>query len=187
MESVVFTMEETRDVVYRILRILKENAIKILMTIKEKEKIRWKELQNITGLPTATFNRALAALQEVNFIKKEGPHYVLTWTGKLVTDALLMLGWRLSEESEEIITEDAEKLLSKDIAMAIVVLLIVSLKRTGKLDLDKFEQELLKEMKVARKILEDYEKEGYLEIKDGIVVAKDKLKKMDITGLFKNY
>ncbi|MCD6572537.1 MAG: hypothetical protein J7K95_00380 [Thermoplasmata archaeon] len=176
-------MDETKDVVYRILRLLKENAIKILMSIKEKEKIRWKELQDITKLPTATFNRALAALQEIHFIKKEDGFYTLTWTGKLVCDGLLMLGWRLGEEEEEEI-EDAEKLLAKDIAMAIVVLLIISLKRRGKLNLDEFENELVKEMKISRKILEEYEKDGYLEIKDGVIFAKEKLKEIDITGIF---
>ncbi len=177
-------MDETKDVVYRILRLLKENAIKILMSIKEKEKIRWKELQDMTKLPTATFNRALAALQEIHFIRKEDGFYTLTWTGKLVTDGLLMLGWHLDEEEKEEI-EEAEKLLAKDVAMAIVVLLIISLKRRGRLDLNEFENELLNEMKISRKILEEYEKDGYLEIKDGVIFAKDKLKEIDITGIFR--
>lgn len=184
MKEVVAIMEETKDVVYRILRLLKENAIKILMSIREKERIRWKELQDVTKLPTATFNRALVALQEIHFIKKEEGQYMLTWTGKLVSDALLMLGWRLGEEETEEI-EDAEKLLAKDIAMAIVVLLIISLRRRGKLDLNEFENELMNEMKVARKILEGYEKDGYVEIKDGVIFAKDKLRELDITGIFK--
>jgi DNA-binding IclR family transcriptional regulator len=41
------------------------------MVLREKEKIRWKELQKETDMPTATFNRALAALQEMHFISKE--------------------------------------------------------------------------------------------------------------------
>jgi len=178
-------MEETKDVVYRILRLLKENAIKILMTIKEKKKIRWKDLQDITRLPTATFNRVLAALQEVNFIKKEDGYYKLTWTGELVSDGLIMLGWRLSEEQEEEKIKDAEKLLAKDIVMAIVVLLLISLKRTGELNLNEFEEELINELKIARKIFEDYEKDGYVKFKDGIIKANEKLKEMDIRGVFK--
>ena len=63
--------DKKQDVVYKIFRLLRENAIKILMAIRENEKIRWKDLQDITELPTATFNRALAALKEIHFIKKD--------------------------------------------------------------------------------------------------------------------
>ena len=178
-------MEETKDVVYRILRILKENAINVLMTIKEKKKIRWKELQDITGLPTATFNRVLAALQEINFIKKDNGYYTLTWTGELVSDGLIMLGWRLSEEKGAEKIKDAEKLLAKDITMAIVVLLLISLKRSGEINFNEFEKHLMNEMKITRKIFEDYEKDGYIEFKDGIIKANDKLKELDIRGIFK--
>ena len=143
-------------------------------------------MQDITKLPTATFNRALAALQEIHFIIKENGFYVLTWTGKLVTDALLMLGWRLSEEEKDIEKiEEAEKILAKDIAMAIVVLLLISLRRRGSLNFHKFENELINELKVAKKILEDYGKEDYFEIKNGVLIAGEKLKELDITNIFK--
>lgn len=176
--------ENKRDVVYKIFRLLRENAIKIIMAIREKERIRWKELQEITKLPTATFNRALSALQEINFIKKDGYFYTLTWTGKLATDGLLLLGYHMAEEMEEVEDMVAEELLAKDITMAITLLLFVSLKKRGKLNMEKFEKEMKKEMKVIRDIFEGYEREGYIEIKEGQIFAKDKIKEIDIINLF---
>ncbi len=176
--------DKKQDVVYKIFRLLRENAIKILMAIRENEKIRWKDLQDITALPTATFNRALAALQEIHFIKKEGNFYMLTWTGKLVADGLLLLGWRMTEEMEEIEDIVAEKLLAKDIVMAIIFLLFVSLKKRGKLNISEFEKELQKEMSIVKEIFRDYEKEGYIEIKDGWIFAKDKINEVDLSKIF---
>lgn len=181
-------MDERKDLVYKIFRVLRENAVKIIMAIREKEKIRWKELQEITKISTATFNRALATLQEINFIRKEKNFYTLTWTGKLVADGLLLLGWRLAEESEEGKEElgdfIAEELLAKDIVMAIIFLLFISLKRRRKLNVDAFEKEIKREMKVIRRIMKEYEKDGYIEIKNGWVVAKEKLDELDINKIF---
>ncbi len=177
-------MEETKDVVYRILRLLKENVIKILMTIRENDGIRWKNLQIKTSLPTATFNRALSALQEINFIKKDEEGYHLTWTGKLVTDGLIMLGWRMAEHSD-VVDKNAEELLAKDVAMAIIVLVFISIKRRGRLNFDLFEKELLKEMSVAREIFKEYEEDGYIEFNNGEIIAKDKMKLFDISSVFK--
>jgi len=177
--------DETKDVVYQILRLLRENAIKILMGIRENEKIRWKELQEITKMPTATFNRALAALQEIHFIKKEDNLYQLTWTGKLVSDALVLIGWRLAEAGEQVKDFVAEELLAKDISMAIIVLLFISIKRRGKLNIEAFEKSMEDEMKVAKSILEEYEKDGYIEIKDGWIISKEKMNELDISKIFK--
>ncbi|MCD6448640.1 MAG: hypothetical protein J7L58_06350 [Thermoplasmata archaeon] len=176
--------DKKQDVVYKIFRLLRENAIKILMTIREKEKIRWKDLQEITKLPTATFNRALAALQEIHFIKKENNYYMLTWTGKLVSDGLILLGWRLGEQMEEVEDVVAEELLAKDITMAIIFLLFVSLKKRGKLNMETFEKELKKEMKIIKDIFEEYEKEGYVEIKNGWIYATKKMEEMDLSKIF---
>ena len=173
--------DETKDVVYQILRLLRENAIKILMGIRENEKIRWKELQEITKMPTATFNRALAALQEIHFIKKEDNLYQLTWTGKLVSDALVLIGWRLAEAGEQVKDFVAEELLAKDI----VVLLFISIKRRGKLNIEAFEKSMEDEMKVAKSILKEYEKDGYIEIKDGWIISKEKMNELDISKIFK--
>jgi len=177
--------DETKDVVYQILRLLRENAIKILMVIRENEKIRWKELQEITKMPTATFNRALSALQEIHFIKKEDNLYQLTWTGKLVSDALVLIGWRLAEAGEQVKDFVAEELLAKDISMAIIVLLFISIKRRGKLNIEAFEKSMEDEMKVAKSILEEYEKDGYIEIKDGWIISKEKMNELDISKIFK--
>lgn len=177
--------DETKDVVYQILRLLRENAIKILMAVRENKKIRWKELQEITKMPTATFNRALAALQEIHFIKKEDNLYQLTWTGKLVSDALLVVGWRLAEAGERVKDFVAEELLAKDISMAIVILLFISVKRRGKLNIEAFEKSMENEMKVAKDIFKEYEKDGYIEIKDGWIISKEKMNKLDISKIFK--
>ena len=177
--------DETKDVVYQILRLLRENAIKILMAVRENKKIRWKELQEITKMPTATFNRALAALQEIHFIKKEDNLYRLTWTGKLVSDALLLIGWRLAEAGERVKDFVAEELLAKDISMAIVILLFISVKRRGKLNIEAFEKSMENEMKVAKDIFKEYEKDGYIEIKDGWIISKEKMNKLDISKIFK--
>ncbi len=177
--------DETKDVVYQILRLLRENAIKILMAVRENKKIRWKELQEITKMPTATFNRALAALQEIHFIKKEDNLYQLTWTGKLVSDALLLIGWRLAEAGERVKDFVAEELLAKDISMAIVILLFISVKRRGKLNIEAFEKSMENEMKVAKDIFKEYEKDGYIEIKDGWIISKEKMNKLDISKIFK--
>ncbi len=176
--------EEKQDIIYKIFRMFRENAIKILMTIRENEQIRWKDLQEITKLPTATFNRALSALQEIHFIKKEGNFYKLTWTGKLVSDGLILLGWRMAEEMEEVEDFVAEELLAKDMVMAIIVLLFVSIKRRGKLNITAFEREMKKEMKILKDILREYEKDGYIEIKDGWVYAKEKMDEFDISKIF---
>ncbi len=176
--------KEKKDVVYKIFKSLRENALRILMTIREKERIRWKDLQEITGLPTATFNRALSTLQEINFIKKEGNFYTLTWTGKLATDGVMLLGLRMGEEMEEIEDIVAEELLAKDIAMAIIFLLFVSMKRRGKLNIKVFKEEMKEEMKVIDKILKDYEKEGYIMTEGEWIYPGEKIDEMDISKLF---
>ena len=109
---------------------------------------------------------------------------MLTWTGKLVADGLLLLGWLMTEEMEEIEDIVAEKLLAKDIVMAIIFLLFVSLKKRGKLNISEFEKELQKEMSIVKEIFQDYEKEGYIEIKDGWIFAKDKINEVDLSKIF---
>ncbi|MEM2934839.1 MAG: winged helix-turn-helix domain-containing protein [Candidatus Thermoplasmatota archaeon] len=173
------------DTIYKIFKLFKENVIKILIVLREKEKIRWKELQEETKISTATFNRALSALRDVNFIKKENGYYKLTWTGKLVTDGLILIGLHIGEEMEEVADEFAEKLLAKDIIMATIMLVLVSIKKRGKIKIDRFEEEIKKEMKVMKNLLKEYEKEGYVEIKDGWVYAKNKMKEFDIKDIFK--
>lgn len=173
-----------QDVIYKIFRLLKENAIKIMMAIRKEEKIRWKELQEITKLPTATFNRALSALQEMHFIKKENNFYELTWTGKLVVDGLILIDWHMAEEMEEVEDFVAEELLARDIVMALIFLLFVSLKIRKKLNIDVFEDEMNKEMKVIKKVLKGYEKDGYIEMKNGWIFAKKKFDTFDISKIF---
>lgn len=175
---------QQQDVVFKIFKLLREKGIKILMTIRFEEKIRWKELQATTKLTTATFNRALTALQEVNFIKKEGSYYMLTWTGKLVTDGLALFGYRMSEDIEDVDDTIAEGLLAKDMVMIMIFLLFVSLKKRGKMNLQIFEKELLWELNIMHNIFSEYEKEGYLAIDGDMVYAKEKIKDIDISSLF---
>ena len=176
--------DKKNNVVYKIFKLLRENAITILMAIKNNEKIRWTDLQDNTKLTTATFNRALNALIEVNFIKKDGQFYTLTWTGKLVTDGLVLFGFRLSEEIDDVEDTIAEKLLAKDIVMVILFLLFVSLKKRGKLNLSEFQREIKDELNIIEDIFLAYEKEGFLKLKDGLVYTTEKINKLDYFSLF---
>jgi len=168
----------SQDVVYKIFRLLRENVVKILMVLREKEKIRWKELQKETDMATATFNRALAALQEMHFIHKEGSYYELTWVGRLVIDGFLLLGWRISDEPDNLEDVVAEKVLARDIIMAVIMIIFVSLRVRGRLNIKELEKEIDKERGIIEKIIEEYEKDGYLEIKDGMIVATEKMQEL---------
>ena len=168
----------SQDVVYKIFRLLRENVVKILMVLREKEKIRWKELQKETDMATATFNRALAALQEMHFIHKEGSYYELTWVGRLVIDGFLLLGWRISDEPDNLEDVVAEKVLARDIIMAVIMIIFVSLSVRGRLNIKELEKEIDKERDIIEKIIEEYEKDGYLEIKDGMIVATEKMQEL---------
>jgi len=167
-----------QDVVYRIFKLFRKNIVKILMVLREKEKIRWKELQKETDMPTATFNRALAALQEMHFISKENSYYELTWVGRLVIDGFLLLGWRISDEPDQIEDVVAEKVLARDIVMAVIMIIFVSLRVRGRLNIKELEKQIDNEKDVIAKILEDYEKEGYIEIKDGVIFATEKINEL---------
>jgi len=168
----------SQAVVYKIFRLLRENVVKILMVLREKEKIRWKELQKETDMATATFNRALAALQEMHFIHKEGSYYELTWVGRLVIDGFLLLGWRISDEPDNLEDVVAEKVLARDIIMAVIMIIFVSLRVRGRLNIKELEKEIDKERGIIEKIIEEYEKDGYLEIKDGMIVATEKMQEL---------
>jgi len=170
--------DDRQDVVYKIFRLLRENVIKILMVLREKEKIRWKELQKETDMATATFNRALAALQEMHFIHKEGSYYELTWVGRLVIDGFLLLGWRISDEPDNLEDVVAEKVLARDIIMAVIMIIFVSLRVRGRLNIKELEKEIDRERGVIEKIIEEYEKDGYLEIKDGVIIATEKMQEL---------
>ncbi len=167
--------EDRQDVVYKIFRLLKGNVVKILMVLREKEKIRWKELQKETGMSTATFNRALAALQEIHFISKEKSYYELTWVGRLVIDGFLLLGWRISDESDQLEDLVAEKVLARDIIMAIIMIIFISLRVRGRLNIKELEKEVDKEREVITRIIEEYETEGYLTIENGMITATEKI------------
>lgn len=170
--------DDRQDVVYKIFRLLRENVVKILMVLREKEKIRWKELQKETDMATATFNRALAALQEMHFIHKEGSYYELTWVGRLVIDGFLLLGWRISDEPDNLEDVVAEKVLARDIIMAVIMIIFVSLRVRGRLNIKELEKEIDRERSVIEKIIEEYEKDGYLEIKDGMIIATEKMQEL---------
>ncbi|KAA0001598.1 MAG: winged helix-turn-helix transcriptional regulator [Thermoplasmata archaeon] len=175
---------EKGDVVYKIFRLLRENVVKILMVLREKEKIRWKELQEETGIPTATFNRSLAALQEMHFISKDEGYYRLTWAGRLVVDGILLLGWRMTDRADVIEDVIAEKVLARDIVMVCIIIIFVSLRIRGRLNIKELEEEIDKERKVITKIIKEYEKEGYLTIEDGMLIATEKLYELAPEELF---
>ena len=62
--------EET-SAIYKILKLLRKNVIKILLSLNDEENLKWKSIQEKTELPTATLNRSLLALQEIHFIEKK--------------------------------------------------------------------------------------------------------------------
>ncbi|MDD3493674.1 MAG: winged helix-turn-helix domain-containing protein [Candidatus Thermoplasmatota archaeon] len=170
--------EHSQDVVYKIFRLLRENVIKILTVLREEERIRWKELQEKTGISTATFNRSLAALQEVHFITKEKGHYRLTWAGRLLIDGFLLLGWRMADKPEDIEDVIAERVLAKDIVMVVIMIIFVSLRLRGRLDLQTLEGEIDRERSVIARLLQDFEDEGYLRRENGLLVATDKFSRL---------
>jgi len=167
--------EDRQDVVYKIFRLLRENVVKILMVLRDKDKIRWKELQKETGMSTATFNRALAALQEMHFISKEKGYYELTWVGRLVIDGFLLLGWRISDRTDHLEDLVAEKVLARDIIMAVIMIIFVSLRVRGRLNIKELEKNIDGEREVIFKILGEYEAEGYIRIEDGMITATEKI------------
>lgn len=178
---------DKKDAVYKIIKLLRKNVIKILVVLREQEKIRWKELQEETKMSTATFNRALSALQEMHFIQKKDQYYEITWAGRLVVDGLMLLGLRTAElpgwkeeipESEKLEDVIAEKVLAKDIAILVLLIIFMSLRFRGRLNLDELQKELDNEKSVIKEIIDEYEKEGYLERKDGVLTATDKFEEL---------
>jgi len=168
--------DEETSVIYKILRLLRGNVIKILMALSQEENLKWKEIQENTELPTATLNRSLSALQEIRFIEKKEEGYTLTWAGKLAIEGLILLGLNIGDYPKENQIEDfvAEKVLAQNVVLAILVIILASIRVRGNLDLEKFEKDLEKERQVIYKILEDYEKDGYLKIDGKKITATKK-------------
>ena len=175
---------ESQDVVYKIFRLLRENVVVILTVLREQEGLRWKELQDETGIATATFNRALAALQEMHFIEKPGGRYRLTWAGRLVVDGFFLLGWRMADTPESIEDYIAEKVLAKDIVMVVLMIVLVSLRLRGRVDIEELEDEIMRETSVITQILDEYEQEGFIIREDGVIRATDKLDELAPQDLF---
>ncbi|HID25777.1 MAG TPA: hypothetical protein EYP23_04880 [Thermoplasmata archaeon] len=175
-------MEEKTSAIYRILKVLRANVLKILIVLREEENLKWKEIQEKTRLPTATLNRSLSALQEVHFIAKEEEGYNLTWTGKLAIDGLFLLGLKIGEypNKEEIEDIVAEKILAQNIVLAVLILIFASIKVRGHLNLGELEKGIEEEKNVIYQVLEEYSKEGYLRIDGENVFATNKFKKMGL-------
>jgi len=72
----------------------------------------------------------------------------------------------------------AEKVLARDIIMAVIMIIFVSLRVRGRLNIKELEKEIDKERGIIEKIIEEYEKDGYLEIKDGMIVATEKMQEL---------
>jgi len=178
-------MEEETSVIYKILKLLRTNVIKILICLNQEETLKWKEIQDTTELPTATLNRSLAALQEIHFIEKNEEGYRLSWAGKLAIDGLILLGLKIGEIGEYSKDETlkdlvAEKILAQNTVLVMLVIILASLRLRGHLDLDEFEKDLEKEKKVIFKILEDYKKDGYLKIDGKKITATKKFEKLGL-------
>lgn len=177
--------EYKESTIYKLVKLLKENVLRILIVLREEEKLRWKEIQEKTDLPVATLNRSLSTLRELHFITKERDWYRLTWTGKLVLDGLFLLGLRIGEFPKKDEIEDlvAERLLARDVVLAILVILLASIKIRGKLNLKEFEEALKEEQKIIRKIISDFEVEGLLEFDGETITATEKFKEMGLTEI----
>jgi DNA-binding MarR family transcriptional regulator len=176
--------DEGQDVVYKIFRLLRENVVIILTVLREQEGLRWKELQDETGIATATFNRALAALQEMHFIEKPGGRYRLTWAGRLVVDGFFLLGWRMADTPESIEDYVAETVLAKDIVMVTLMIILVSLRLRGRINIEELEQEIMEETAVITRILDEYEQDGYIVRENGVIRATDRLDELAPQDLF---
>jgi len=176
------TKESTTSVIYKVLRLLRKNVIKILIALNDVDHLKWKEIQDQTGLPTATLNRSLLALQEIHFISKEEKGYNLTGMGKLAVDGLFLLGLKMGEFPKEGYVDDivAEKVLAQDIIMGITILILASIKVRGHVNITELEKQVMDEKKVIKQLLKDYEKDGMLKIEGDIVKSTDKFEKMDL-------
>ena len=175
-------MPEKPSVIYKILRLLRKNVIKILITLNEEDHLKWKDIQDQTGLPTATLNRSLLALQEINFISKEKEGYRLTTMGKLAVDGLFLLGLKIGEFPKESMIEDivAEKMLAQDIIMALTLIILASIKVRGHLDIGELEKRIMDEKKVIKRLLKDYEEDGFIKIDGDEVISTEKFQKMGL-------
>lgn len=180
--------EET-SVIYKILKLLRKNVIKILLALNEEENLKWKSIQEKTELPTATLNRSLLALQDIHFIEKKDEGYRLSWAGKLAIDALILLGLKIGEFPKDTKIDDiiAEKILAQNVVLAILIIILASIKIRGHLDLNQFEKDLEKERKIIFKILEDYEKEGYIKLDGKQVYSTKKFEKLGLDDFLSGF
>ncbi|HEC81674.1 MAG TPA: winged helix-turn-helix transcriptional regulator [Thermoplasmatales archaeon] len=178
-------MNEKASAVYQILKVLRTNVLKILIVLREEDNLKWKEIQEKTNLPTATLNRSLVALRDIHFIDKE-EGYKLTWAGKLAIDGLFLLGLKIGKYPNKEKIEDivAEKILAQNIVLAVLVIILASVKVRGHLNIDELEKRIEDEKEVIYQILEEYSKEGYLEIKEGTIYATKKFENMGLDQIF---
>jgi len=179
-------MNEKTSVVYQILRVLRTNVLKILIVLGEEENLRWKEIQEKTNLPTATLNRSLAALRDIHFIEKEDEGYRLTWAGKLAIDGLFLLGFKMGKYPKKERMDDiaAEKILAQNIILVVLIVILASVKIRGSLNIEELKQSIDEEKEVIYQILEEYSKEGYLEIKNGNIYSTKKFEEMGLEEIF---
>jgi len=181
--------DEETSVIYKILKLLRKNVIKILLSLQEEKNLKWKSIQEKTGLPTATLNRSLTALQEINFIEKQEEGYRLSWAGKLAIDGLILLGLKIGEFPRDTKIDDiiAEKILAQNVVLVILIIILASIKVRGHLDLNQFERDLEEERKIIFKILEDYEKEGYVKLDGGQVYSTKKFEKIGLDDFLSGF
>ena len=179
-------MENTNSTIYRILRLLRANVLKILIQLRESKTLKWKEIQERTKLPTATLNRSLSALQEIHFISKEDEGWALTWAGKLAIDGLFLLGLKMSKYPKNETMEDiiAEHVLAQNIVLAVLVIIFASIKIRGKIDLGELEKGIEEEKEVIYQIVKEYEKEGYFVVSGKKITSTEKFKEMNLDHIF---
>ncbi|HEC86537.1 MAG TPA: hypothetical protein ENI49_01510 [Thermoplasmatales archaeon] len=172
--------------VIKILNALKINSIKILLALSREGQLKWKEMQENTKLPTATLNRSLSSLQNTNLISKENNEYRLTWIGKLILDRLFLFGLKMNNypdnaKIESICSEDS---LAQDIVVEFLLTILIAIKLRGQLNLDEIEKKVKEKKDIIYHVLEEYSKEGYLEIKNGTIHATKKFEGMELEEIF---
>lgn len=77
----------------------------------------------------------------------------------------------------------AERLLARDVVLAILIVLFASLKIRGKLNIKEFKDTLDDELNVIYKIIEDFEREGLLKFDGETIETTGKFKEMGLTEI----
>ena len=131
--------------------------------------------EHVLGVGTQS-NRILCVNLEI--YRRHKGYYRLTWAGRLLIDGFILLGWRMADKPEHIEDVIAERVLARDIIMVVIMIVFVSLRMRGRLDIRTLEEEIEKERDVVYRIIQDFKDEGYLHLENGVLTATDKFENL---------